>query len=1263
MDDIKHFIENHIPQIDSPEKVYQLFAGLGYKTLDPSFKGKEAWGLSEKDRESVNDIYAIANYQKRFQILLIELKNPSTAALKNISLSFEREIQYPFFIFTSDYQNYTFVLVEKIREDIGVWKRKLVKLNLDRTNAYYTDKWVLSNMAIKEGVDEPLLLYKTLEEAFSVEKVSKIFFDDYKTIFFEIRKFLLEQKTNIKQAHEFSQQLLNRIMFIYFIDKKGWLRNSPKFMKWFWNRYLEEKNVGTIHESPVKDQFYEKWLKVLFLEAFNNRFSHPQYLPQDVRDTLSLAPYLNGGLFKKNELDLLPINLSDEFIERILKFFEKYNFTIKEDLPLDVEVAVDPQMIGYVYESLAIVAEEIYERQDLGIFYTPKVEVDFMCRRSLSEYLAKTTSIKKEILYRLLFDEDKTKIEKLLNLSDYERLEESLDNLSVLDPACGSGAFLVGMLNVLVELYKFIYKRLKRDMTDYQLKKRIIGNSLYGVDVMPWAVHSAELRLWLSLMIESDLSLGELKLYPLLPNLNLKLRVGDSLVQEIGGINLNLRDAAISPPLKRKLSELKREKEKYYNNDPTAKFKTEEGILHEELRIFYEILNERIINLNKKKQSLSIGRGEQLKIFENEISQKELFDEKELREVVEKEKRKIDEEIHRLTEIKSKLKEQKPFIWDIDFAEIFGEKGGFDVVIGNPPYVRQEKIAPPNKLRNEITNDEKREYKEKLLKSVQAHFPFIKTIDKKSDYYVYFYFHGLSLLNEKGTFCFITSNSWLDVGYGKNLQEFLLEYVPITAIYDNQSKRSFEHADVNTIIALFGSPTKNVGATLAVAQDIGQAQGLPLQNFAKFVMFKKSFDEVINTENLLNIERADEVISTDDFRVYPKQQEDLLEEGWEYPEEKEEIATPEFIQSSSEGARNDKSPYVAARSVATKQSQKSLLKGRFETGKYNGNKWGGKYLRAPDIFFTILEKGKGKLVRLGDIAEVRRGFTTGANEFFYLPSKHFDIKEEARFYRLKPKHEGLPEDLRIEEEYLKPVIRSPQECKTIFITSNNLSIQLLVCPLNEKEIEAKKVWRYIKWGEESYKDSNGNECGRFHLRPTCHTRTHWWDLGEKNFADFLWLKAFNDRFLVIANVDHLPNSDRFYSIFLSYDYKTLFDSAYIALNNTISHLFTELNGRINLGEGALDNMTYEARRIFIVNPSLLEKKKIRVEREIKNVFEECGINPKQPIRSQNPNPLLDRKALDDVVFDILGLTQAERDEVYWAVCELVKNRLEKARSV
>ena len=940
MDDVKQFIEKHIPNMNSPESVYELFKGLGYKILTVDYRGKEVWDLKEKDKEIVEEIFTVANYDKKFQIFLVKLKSFSSTIVRELPSYFEKEVQYPFFIFTPDYQNYTFVLIEKIRQDVGVFKRKLIKLNLDRENPFYTDKMVLSNMKIKDEVTSTSDILKILKEALSVEKVSNLFFEDYKKYFFNLRELLLSENINIKQAHEFSQQFLNRIMFIYFIDKKGWLKNSPKFMKWFWERYKEEKI-----KNNYKDCFYTGWLKVLFLEAFNNRFSYPEYLPKEIQETLAQAPYLNGGLFKKTELDNLQVNIPDQFVNEILQgLFEKYNFTIREDIPLDVEVAVDPQMIGYVYESLANIAQEIYERKDLGIFYTPKTEVDFMCKRSLLEYLFKTTSLKRETLYHLLFDEDKAKVEESLKIDDYERLEESLDNLSVLDPACGSGAFLVGMLSILADLYKFLYKFLRRDMTDYQLKKKIIGNSLYGVDVMPWAVHSAELRLWLSLMIESDISLSDLKLSPLLPNLNLKLRIGDSLVQEIGGINLNLRDPLTSQKLKKRLLELKREKEKYYNNDPTAKFKSAESVQEEELHIFYKIIDEKIVDLNKKKQILNAKKLEASQVKERELFieniNKEIKGrtEEEISREIDREISKIDEEINKLTVIKWKIKEQRPFIWDIDFVEIFGEIGGFDIVIGNPPYVRQENIAPPNKLRSDITNEEKKAYKEKLLKSVQIQFPAVSKIDKKSDYYIYFYFHGLSLLNKNGTFCFITSNSWLDTEYGKDLQEFLLKYVPIIAIYDNQSIRSFEHADVNTIIALFSSPAKHMKESV-------------LDNLAKFVMFKKPYNDVINTDNLLKIEQAKELVSTEDFRVYPKKQEELLLEGWEYPDD-----------------------------IPEEQRERY----QFLSGKYAGNNWGGKYLRAPDIFFTILEKGKGKLVRLGDIAEIRFGIKTGCNEFFYV---------------------------------------------------------------------------------------------------------------------------------------------------------------------------------------------------------------------------------------------------------------------------------------
>lgn len=964
--EIKQFIESHIPQMDSPEKVYQLFCGLGYKTLDPSFRGIEAWGLPAKDKEFVKEIYTIANYQKRFQIFLVELlpvrdrtqtgKSYSPATIRNLPLYFERETQYPFFVITSDYRNYTFILVEKIREDVGVWKRKLIKLNLDINDAYYTDKWILSGIAVENELQDPVQIYNTLLKSFSVEKVTKRFFDDYTSTFKKIRESLLKQIPDTKWTHDYSLQLLNRIMFLYFVQKKRWLDNNPRFITDFWKTYKKS--------GMKKDSFYEKWLSVLFFEAFNNKFFPKPYFPKDINTALAFAPYLNGGLFTPNKLDERDFYLSNELFEKIFDFFDKYNFTIREELPLEVEVAVDPEMIGKVYESLVNISEEADARGEAGIFYTARTEIDFMCRRSLVEYLHNHLDIDKAFIYEFTFaktDEEKKKVDTKISqhprLMDgqvlWERIELLLDDLTIVDPACGSGSFLVGMLNILADLYKRVYAHLNREMSDFDIKKSIIGRSLYGVDVMDWAVHVAELRLWLQLIVETELTREQLKIQPLLPNLSFKIRQGDSLVQEVGGVNLAVRTGAssISPSLKRRLTNLKIEKLKFYNNDPSRKFRSEPMLLKEELNIFRAILDERAFNLSNRIKSLQRSMYEipsQEGFFEDDkkAEQTELLNK---REAIKKEIEKLKEELENVKEARSALIgiHDKPFTWDIDFAEIFSnEKNGFDIVIGNPPYVRQEKIAPPLVFKEKVTNEMKREYKDKLEASVKAHFEkrLPKRLDKKSDLYVYFYFHGLALLNPKGTFCFITSNSWLDVGYGKDLQEFLLENVHIKAIYDNSAKRSFTRADINTIIVIFSAPfpIKSRWQT-----KIGERQKPAIDRdcIAKFVLFKKPFEDVITAQNLIEIEDVKDRLNTDSYRVISIPQKKLLEEGWEYPED-------------------------------ITEDQKKVF--TFNIGKYTGNKWGGKYLRAPDIFFTILEKAEkyrffeynGEVVIVEDITEM-----------------------------------------------------------------------------------------------------------------------------------------------------------------------------------------------------------------------------------------------------------------------------------------------------
>ncbi|RMF53182.1 MAG: hypothetical protein D6750_01240, partial [Bacteroidetes bacterium] len=362
-------------------------------------------------------------------------------------------------------------------------------------------------------------------------------------------------------------------------------------------------------------------------------------------------------------------------------------------------------------------------------------------------------------------------------------------------------------------------------------------------------------------------------------------------------------------------------------------------------------------------------------------------------------------ELDRLTRALSALRspQQVPFVWDIAFVEIFqGEKKGFDIVIGNPPYVRQEMIAPPALDPNDFDGEtadrwkeQKKAYKAKLQESVAAAWPRFfrykpgraefRKLDGKSDLYIYFYLHGLALLNSQGSFCFITSNSWLDVGYGADLQEFLLKHSHVKFILDNERKRSFAQADVNTIIALLAPP------------DDRRESGL--DQTARFVLFKVPFEEVLGADTFKALEAAAERQSTDRWRITVRTQQDLFEEGLDTGED--------------EGEQGP---------TAKNTSRRLPIK----TARYLGNKWGGKYLRAPDIFFTILEKGRGKLVPLGHLAEVRRGFTTGANEFFYLDD------EKIRQWGIEP-------------EFLKPFLFSLKEVERYEVDPKLLERKLFVC--------------------------------------------------------------------------------------------------------------------------------------------------------------------------------------------------------------------------
>ncbi|HRU74532.1 MAG TPA: Eco57I restriction-modification methylase domain-containing protein, partial [Caldisericia bacterium] len=559
-------------------------------------------------------------------------------------------------------------------------------------------------------------------------------------------------------------------------------------------------------------------------------------------------------------------------------------------------------MLGKVYESL-VHGEEIQERRKAGIFFTPRVEIDYMIKMSLVENMHKNLGIEKEKLIKFVYSNDE-KID--LNEEEKFKIREHLKNIKIVDPAVGSGSFLVRAMNILVDLLTKVGYEVDR----FNLRKSIIKNSLYGVDVMEWAVRVAELRLWLNLLV--DVEKGNIDIYtkPLLPNLSFKIRQGDSLVQEIFEKYVSLREPEnLTPSIKRIIEELAKEHSRFFDGESER-----ENIIKKlENDLVKKIFDEKLNQLRNEKgkiqnelKNLFDEYSNKVKMFGEDKKEREEFEK--IVDNLSKEKEKIDNEIEEYKNIYENLlrtKEKTYFLWDVCFSNVFKEKEGFDLVIGNPPYVRQELIGPP--LIKNPSREQKDSYKKKLQESVEKTWGY--KVGGRCDLYVYFYFQSLSLLNKKGTFCFINSNSWLDVDFGKYLQEFLLKNFEIKRIIDNQVKRSFKEADINTIMVLINYPEKEF-----------------LNNKVKFIMFKKPFDEAIKIDNELLIEEKDELFKNEDLRIFPKSQKELLLEGIE-GDEQEEI---------------------------------KLL-----SGKYEGGKWGGIYLRAPDIYFTILEKGKGKFVKLG----------------------------------------------------------------------------------------------------------------------------------------------------------------------------------------------------------------------------------------------------------------------------------------------------------
>jgi len=414
--------------------------------------------------------------------------------------------------------------------------------------------------------------------AFDVDTFTRRFYEDYAAVFENAEKLIAKHVSGTLRVPSdsgtsttstwcpapdtlksddlrmFTQTLFNRLMFLRFMERKGWLTFGGRkdylcaLYAAHCNQRAPPARNGTRSVPTAEKSFYQGRLRPLFFEGLTIEGKQQS-------DAYGCVPYLDGSLFERSELDRLVTEVPDEVFAGILAgeqapgLFYRYQFTVEESTPLDIEVAVDPEMLGKVFEEL------VTGRHESGAYYTPRPVVSFMCRESLKHFLADKLHVSEErraplpqnvsgtghhvlvvgvpVKDRARSVPDTDAIAALVDRQDAGKLTEThareiltaLDDLKAVDPACGSGAYLLGLLKEMMAIYRLLYseKLVEDSRTLYDLKRCIISQSLYGVDIDPFATNIAKLRLWLSLAVEADEPAP-------LPNLEFKIETGDSLL-------------------------------------------------------------------------------------------------------------------------------------------------------------------------------------------------------------------------------------------------------------------------------------------------------------------------------------------------------------------------------------------------------------------------------------------------------------------------------------------------------------------------------------------------------------------------------------------------------------------------------------------------------------------------------------------------------------------------------------------------------------
>ncbi len=518
-----------------------------------------------------------------------------------------------------------------------------------------------------------------LEDAFSVETLSNEFFDEYRYFYQDLVNYVKNEGNLIdgfveyadgdkelaeKYARDYIKKLMGRLVFIQFLQNKAWLNNDIHYTHTLFNNCSEKQ----------KENFLDNVLEPLFFGVFNTPKQEREAYFRSQRWDMKLYeqwkdfPYLNGGLFECDELDQLSLPLPDYFFSNpekkdhvrtpndeyysdacgIFDFFDRYNFTIDESDPLDREVGVDPEMLGKIFENL------LEDNKDKGAFYTPKEIVQYMCKEALVAYLVDEARSKSEVnkqrqenfeeAIRAFVTDPEMTVTRMQRYGDQQLkdLDESLRSVKICDPAIGSGAFPMGLLNLLMSCRVALNNALRKGQPRAWLKKEIIQNNIYGVDIEKGAIDIARLRFWLSIVVDLDEPEA-------LPNFDYKFMQGNSLLEQYNGVDLS------------QVADV--QEKNNVGGYQISMFESELDVcrknLHDKLNEYFTVTN------HIKKQSL---RDEISELVQQELDEQHIN---------------VD-----LSDIDIAANTHF-FLWHTWFADVFNRpnKQGFDIVIGNPPYI------------------------------------------------------------------------------------------------------------------------------------------------------------------------------------------------------------------------------------------------------------------------------------------------------------------------------------------------------------------------------------------------------------------------------------------------------------------------------------------------------------------------------------------------------------------------------------------------